>query len=136
MKLHTTNYFDTFIEVAEDTRATCGTPPPSKEQKTIAQMQYECIAKQPYKYTSDDVLFQVYANRNDVTKLEYPAARERFFSKGQACFRASPLTKTYGFGIHFDKHGRMALYGMETNKYEQFVTDESLKKVKAMRSKR
>lgn len=33
MKVHTTNYFDTFIEVADFTKASCGTKPPSKKQK-------------------------------------------------------------------------------------------------------
>jgi hypothetical protein len=38
-KIHTTNYFDTFIEVAEDTKVTCGTRPASKTgRKTIAEM--------------------------------------------------------------------------------------------------
>lgn len=136
MKVHTTNYFDTFIEAAEDTKATCGTKPPAKDKKTVAAMQYELIAQNPYKWTSDDVLFQVFAERNDLSKAEYKQAREEFFSKGQACLRASPLTKTYGFGIHFESNGKIAIYGMETPEYEKYVADKNLKKVKAVRSKR
>ena len=56
MKVHTTNYFDTFIEVSDDTKATCGTRPASKDKKTVAEMQYELIAENPYKYSSDDIL--------------------------------------------------------------------------------
>ena len=134
MKAHTTNYFNTFIEVADDTKATCGTRPPSKEKKTVAEMQYELIVENPYKYTSDDVLFQLYADRNDLTLATYKQAREQFFSKGQPCFRTSPLTKTYGFGIHSDSNGKIALYGMETKKYQQFLADTSVKKVKAMKT--
>lgn len=134
MKVHTTNYFDTFIEVAEDTRVSSGTKPPEKARKTIAETQFEILATNPYKYTSDDVLFQVFAERNELTKAELKKAREEFFSKGQPCFRASPLTKTYGFGIHSDSEGRIALYGMETKAYQKFVADKRLKKVKAMRS--
>lgn len=134
-KIHTTNYFDTFIEVAEDIKATSGVQPPSKgDKRTIAEMQYDLIAENPYKYTSDDVLFQVFADRNDLTKAEYKQAREQFFSKGQACFRCSPLTKTYGFGIHADSNGKVALFGMETGQYERFKTDPKIKKVKAMRT--
>lgn len=88
MKIHSTNYFDTFIEVAEDTKAVSGTKPPTKDKKTVAEMQYEMIAKNPYKYTSDDVFFQVFADRKELTKAEYKQAREQFFSKGQPCFRA------------------------------------------------
>lgn len=136
MKVHTTNYFDTFIEVADDTKAVCGTIPPSKGTKTVAEMQYEMIAKNPYKFTSDDIFFQVFADRNDLTKAEYQKAREEFFSKGQPCFRASPLTKTYGFGIHSDGNGKVALYGMESDEYQKFLADISVKKVKAMKSVR
>jgi len=134
MKIHTTNYFDTFIEVAEDTKADCGAKPPVKEKRTIAEMQYELIVKNPYKYTSDDLLFKIFADRNDLTITEYKQAREEFFSKGRACLRASPLTKTYGFGIHFDKNGKVALYGMDTKQYQNFLNDIQIKKVKAMRS--
>lgn len=134
-KIHTTNYVDTFIEVAEDTKADHGTKPPSKgDKKTIAEIQYELIANNPYKFTSDDVLFQVFADRNDLTKAEQKKAREAFFSKGQPCLRASPLTKTYGFGVHSDGDGKVALYGVETDKYQKFLSNAKVKKVKAMRT--
>lgn len=136
MKIHSTNYFDTFIEVAEDTKANSGIKPPTKDKKTVAEMQYEMIAKNPYKYTSDDVFFQVFADRKELTKAEYKQAREQFFSKGQPCFRASPLTKTYGFGIHSDSNGKVALVGMETDEYQNFLADEKIKKIKAMKSSR
>jgi len=137
MKVHTTNYVDTFIEVAADTKVTSGTKPPSKgEKRTVAAMQYELLADNPYKFTSDEVLFQVFADRNDLTKAEYEEARTQFFSKGQPCFRASPLTKSYGFGVHADGNGKMAIYGMETSDYEKFMADDTLKKVKAMKSVR
>ena len=134
MKAHSTNYFDTFIEIAEDTKADSGIKPPTKDKKTVAEMQYDLIAKNPYKFTSDDIFFQVFADRNDLTEAEYKRAREQFFSKGQPCFRASPLTKTYGFGIHNDSNGKIALYGMETKEYQQFLADTKIKKVKAMKS--
>lgn len=134
MKIHSTNYFDTFIEVAEDTKADFGKIPPSKEKKTVAEMQYELIAKNPYKFSSDDIFFQVFADRKDLTIAEYEKAREQFFSKGQTCFRASPLTKTNGFGIHSDKNGKVALFGMESNEYQIFLADKNIKKVKAMKS--
>lgn len=133
-KLHTTNYFNSFIEVAEDTKAVCGTQPPFKNKRTVAEMQYQLIAKHPYQYTSDDILFQVYADRNDLTNSELPEARDHFFSKGQPCFRTSPLTKTYGFGIHYNQDGKIALYGMETNEYQGYLLDPNIKKIKAMKS--
>ena len=137
MKEHTTNYFNTFIEIAEDCPIDQAEIPPLKgDTKSVANLQYEILSKNPYKFTSDDVLFQVYAERNDLTKKEYPAAREEFFSKGQPCFRASPLTKRYGWGVHNDKDGKIALVGSETPQYKKFLIDRKVKLVKAMKSKR
>ena len=59
--MHTTNYSNTFIEVADDCKAEAGTAPPEKAERTIAQIQYELISKNPYRYTSDDVIFAAYA---------------------------------------------------------------------------
>lgn len=137
MKVHTTNYENTFIEAAEDCPVKNGEIPPLKgENKTIANIEFEMISKNPYKYSSDDVLFQVFAEKNDITKSDYKNAREAFFSKGQACLRASPLTKRYGWGIHNDENGKIALYGMETPQYEKYLKDKNIKVVKAMRSSR
>jgi hypothetical protein len=137
MIIHTTNYTNTFIAIAEDSPATSGEVPPVKgDTRSVANIQYEMISKHPYKYTSDDVLFQVYAERNDLTQSEFANAREQFFSKGQPCLRASPLTKRYGWGVHADKDGKIALVGCETKEYKKFLTDKTLKIVKAMKSKR
>ena len=57
MKVHSTNYVESFIEVAEDTKADRGTRPPSKDKKTAAEIQYELLANNPYKFTSDDIFF-------------------------------------------------------------------------------
>lgn len=137
MKTHTTNYQNTFIEIAEDCPAIAGEAPPVKgDNKSVANLQFEMLYNHPYKYTSDDVVFSVFAARKEFSKNEWDEQKAEFFSKGQPCFRASPLTKRYGFGIHFDDKCKVALYGMETKEYGKFVKDESIKKVKAMRSKR
>ena len=137
MKVHSTNYFDTFIETAEDCPALKGELPPIKNNaKTVANIQFDLIKKNPYKYTSDDILFQVFADKNDLTKQEYKKAREEFYSKGQPCLRASPLTKRYGWGVHYDKDGKIALYGCETNEYVSFTKNKKIKILKAMKSKK
>lgn len=135
MKTHTTNYFNTLIEIAEDSKAISGTLPTAKvNKKTVAEMQYELMARKPYRYTSDDINFKVFADRNDLTETEYKEARAKFFAKGQPCFRTSSLAKTYGFGIHSDENGKVALYGMETEEYQRLLSNDEVKKVKAMRS--
>jgi len=137
MKVHTTNYENAFIEIAEDCPANIGQVPPVKgEVKTVANLQFDMLIDNPYKYTSDDVLFHVYAIRNGIKKADMKEAREQFFSKGQACFRASPLTKRYGWGVHSDATGKIALYAAETPEYKKLVKDKTIKVVKAMKSKR
>ncbi len=137
MKIHTTNYQNTFIAVAEDCPAVAGAVPPIRgNKKSIANYQYEMLIEHPYEYTSDDVFFQIYAIRQDLPENEWAAARRAFFSKGQPCFRSSPLTKRYGWGVHSDAEGRVALYGMETEAYQLFLGKEGLQVVRAMRSKR
>jgi hypothetical protein len=136
-KIHTTNYFNTFIEVADDCISDIGLIPPQKgDSQSIANIQFDLISKNPYKFTSDDVLFMVFASKMDLIADEYADARKGLFSKGQACLRSSPLTKRYGWGIHCNQDGKVAIYGVETDKYQEFQQDSSLKKVKALRSKK
>ncbi len=136
--MHTTNYFNTFIEVAEDCPAKAAEIPPQKgTEKTAANIQFEMIAHHPYQYTSDEVVFQVFAEKNKLkgsTMLK--EAREQFFSKGQPCLRASPLTKRYGWGVHSNEKGQVALYALESKEYKTFLKDKECQRVKAMRSKR
>lgn len=135
--MHTTNYFNGFIEIAEDCPATEGVIPPIKgDKRSVANLQFEMLLDHPYEFTSDEVLFSVFAMRKGFSKDEMEEERQRFFSKGQPCFRASPLTKRYGWGVHSNEEGKVAIYGAETKSYEAFVQDESIKKTKAMRSKR
>lgn len=137
MKIHTTNYFDTFIEIAADSPTQSGQIPVKKgETKTVANLTFEMISKHPYQFTSDEVLFQVFADKHDLLKEEYNEARMKFFAKGQACLRASPLTKRYGWGIHSNQEGKIALYGAETTEYEKMLGNDQIKKVKAMKSSR
>jgi len=128
--MHTTNYYDTFIGTAEDCPVDVAEVPPVKgDKKSAANIQFEMIADHPYKYTSDDVVFKVFAEKND-------GSREEFFSKGQPCLRASPLVKRYGWGVHHNADGKVAIYGKGTPEYKNFTADKSLKQLKGMRSKK
>jgi hypothetical protein len=134
--MHTTNYSNTFIEVADDCKAQEGIIPPEKAERTIAQIQHELISKNPYKFTSDDVIFAAYAEKNKIAPAQLEEERLKFFSKGQACLRASPLGKTYGWGVHSDEKSRVAIYGKGSKEYNKHAADKALKHLKAMRSAR
>ena len=127
--MHSTNYYETFITVADACKRTEGTVPPKKEPATVARMKYDMISQNPYKYTSDDVLWMIHCQRKGKTLIQ------DFFAKGQACFRCSPLSKSYGWGFHFDKDGKVAVYGMETDEYKNFLSDDSQKKKHAFSKK-
>lgn len=132
--MHSTNYTSAFIEVADDCKTDVGKIPPEKPEKTIAQMQYEMISAHPYQYTSDEVIFAIYAARNGVTATELEAKKAAFFSKGQPCLRSSPLGKSYGWGIHYNAEAKMAIYPVESVEYTIFKADPALKHLKAMQS--
>ena len=135
--MHSTNYFNTFIEIAEDSPTEIGQAPPVKgDKKSVANHQFDMLYDHPYEFTSDEVLYTVHARRKDISQLEWEAQRTAYFSKGQPCFRASPLTKRYGWGIHSDAEGKIAMYAADSPEYQRFLEDDSVEKVKAMRSKR
>ncbi|MCP3415368.1 DUF6157 family protein [Bradyrhizobium brasilense] len=139
--LHSTNCFNTLIRVAEDCPAQRGEAPQLRGgQPTVAVLQYRMIAGAPYKYTSDDVVFATSAAGRalDAKAAKKPRslARATFFSRGQACMRASPLGKRFGWGVHADAEGRIALYAVDSKRYQALAADPDIAQVRAMRSKR
>lgn len=132
-----TNYIDTFIRVAEDCPVTqAEAPSVGTKGPTVASLQYQLITERPYELTSDDVLFEVHRIRRGLPDEELSEAREAFFAKSQACLRASPLGKRYGWGIHHDSQGRVALVPLDSDRYQALATDPALQQTRAMRSKR
>ncbi|HNB00054.1 MAG TPA: DUF6157 family protein [Marmoricola sp.] len=133
--MHSTNYQDTLITVAPDTKALGPTEPPDSKQ-TIASLQFGMLSGHDYELTSDDLLFSVHVVRKGIGVAEQEAAREAFFSRGQACLRTSPLPKTYGWGLHFDSAGRVALVPLGSTRYDELLADDSITKTAAVRSSR
>jgi hypothetical protein len=134
-------YFNTLIEVAPDTSAASGVVPPTRgASKTVARLEYELISGAPYAHTHEDVQFAVYLARlpapgsSDVDAP--PDSRAEFFARSHACMRASALPKTYGWGLHFDERGKVALVGMESDRYRELAEDPSITHTPAMRGRR
>lgn len=137
--MHTTNYQNTLIEVAADCPADFGLPP--EKADTIAGHQYSLLVDNPYRLTSDDLLYEVHRRRS--TSDAFPdgdpktrKSRDEFFSKPQACLRASPLGKRFGWGTHHDSDGKIAVYSLHSPEYLRLAQDERITKVPAMRNKR
>lgn len=134
--MHTTNYYETFIEVADDCPVSAAEAPPRGEALSGAAIQYEMISGAPYTHTSDDVIFRVHQLKHGIRDEDAPAARMAFFARGQPCLRSSALAKRYGWGIHSDEQGRVALYARESERYAQLAAEPQIKHLKAMRNKR
>ncbi|TMG08160.1 MAG: hypothetical protein E6I02_04065 [Chloroflexi bacterium] len=134
--MHSTNYYNTFIQVADDCLVTEGEAPPQRAEKSVANVHYDLLGGNPYRYTSDEVIFEAHRESNRISDDAVAAERERFFAKGQACLRSSPLAKRYGWGIHSDAEGKVAIYARGSEEYARYASDSALKHLKAMRSKR
>ncbi len=133
-------YTNTFIAVAEDCRATTGEVPPSRAGKaTVASIQYEMLAGAPGRWSEEDVLFAsspAVRGRQDLDDEDLSRLREEYFSQPRACLRASPLPKTFGWGLHYDADGQITLHAIGSSTYQQLSTDASLTQLRAMRSSR
>ncbi|MEN2711496.1 DUF6157 family protein [Sphingomonas sp. NPDC092331] len=125
--MKSTNYRDTLITASPDSPVSAGTVP--EKPGTVAAVQHALLAR-PYAMTSDDLLHAAHRARGG------DKSREDFFAKPQACLRASPLVKQYGWGVHHDGEGRIALLGMESAEYRQLLDDPAIAKTPGMRRAR
>jgi len=136
------NYYDTFIQTALDCPVEVGTIPKSRgEARTVPVIQYELLSGHPYRYTQEELYLEVHLAHKGIADLspdERESIRAALFAKPQACMRASALPKKYGFGLHFNGDGKIALYPMESAEYQRFSQAEepSVKLLYALRSKR
>ena len=132
-------YTNTFIAVAEDCRATTGeVPPPRGSGPTVAGVQYAMLADAPGRWTQEDVLIASapgVRGRTDLAPDELERLKAEYFAEPRACLRASPLGKTYGWGLHYDAEGRITLHAVGSESYARFAADPGLAQLRAMRSK-
>ena len=136
------NYTETLIAVADDCPVTSSVVPMARAgKKTVAVLQYEMLAGNPFVLTQEDVLFRSWLSRqdlpDDLPEADRARLRHDFFAKPQACLRSSPLPKQYGWGLLFDHEGRIALCAMESPEYQRLVGGEGgVKVLKALRARR
>jgi len=130
-----------FIEIAPDSPTKTAIVPYDKaDKRSIATIEYELLSSKSYGLTLEDLKFDTYVRHKQIPPAELKThrkqLRDEYFAKPYACMRASPLTKKYGWGAHYDKLGKIAIYPVESEEYQMFVSDQSIKKYFAMRSKR
>lgn len=130
-------YTNTFIAVAEDCRAGTGQVPPERTKApTVARVQYDMLASSPGRWTQEDVLLASAPNvrGRDLDQTELDRVRAEYFAVPRACLRASPLPKTFGWGLHYDADGRITLHAVDSPEYARLSADPSLQQLRAMRS--
>jgi len=134
------SYENTLVHVAPDSRLEAAQEPPGRAgAKTVAGWQYHFLAAYPYQLTERELYFKVHCARQGISATEALERKDEImatvFARPQACMRASPLPKNYGWGVHYDEKGRIALVAMESQVYRNLAAS-ALKQVYAMRSKR
>jgi Family of unknown function (DUF6157) len=134
---------NTFVQIAPDSTATKALIPEARDdKKTIQVIQYELLSAQPYSLTLHDLIFEVFIRRNHISSTDLELHKTtiwtELFSKNHPCMRASMLPKKYGWGVHYDAAGKIALHRVESASYQQLSAfGEGVQKVEfAMRSKR
>jgi Family of unknown function (DUF6157) len=131
------NYYDTLIEVAEDCPVSQAQVPQARgDKKTKAVVEYELLVNHPYKYTEEDIAFETYAILHEIRKASWAKERQKFLSKGHPHLRVSALPKRYGWGLHNNAKGKIALIAVESPEYKKLMNDPRVTKVRAFRSKR
>lgn len=131
------SYKNTLITIPEDSKVSSAKVPVIRNEKpTIAYIEHDLINNNPYKFTQEDVQFKTYLIKNQMEAENAAELREQFFSKSKACFRASPLVKNYGWGIHYNNQGKIAIYDVNSEMYNQLLKQDDITKLKGMRSKR
>lgn len=137
------NYYNTFITIATDCPAVNGTMPPDKKGgKSKAGIEFELVAANPYKYTQEELLYETHIRHKEIPQEELEARgtqiRDEFFQVPKPCLRASMLPKKFGWGLHFNAEGKLALIPMESDQYQQFIDGSKgeIRLVPAMRNSR
>lgn len=134
------SYTDTFIRVAEDCPAQAGETPPPRVPPSVAELQHRLLTEAPSTLTEEDLYVRTHGMRRELGEDEivanWASLHDEVYAKPQACLRASPLTKRYGFGAHYDSEGRIELHPVGSEGYARCAADATLTQLAAMRSRR
>lgn len=130
-----------FIEIAPDCPLKEAVIPLNKNaKKTIATIEYELLSGKPYTYSLQELKFAIHVQQKQISPIELKTQRrqllEDFLAKPYACMRASPLTKKYGWGAHYDESGKIAIYAVGSKDYLRLLADKNVNKFIAMRNNR
>jgi hypothetical protein len=116
---------NTFVLIADDSPAQIASVPPRAGGKdTIASIQHALLSADPHRYTLDDLIYEVHIRHRNIDVSDAAQAREiraELLDRAHPCMRASPLPKKYGWGVHYDGQGRIAIYPVQSSEYRAFA---------------
>lgn len=124
------DYPDIFIQVAPDCPVAHGVVPESKRNpKPVHVIQFEVLSGNPYRYNYEELLFEVHLRRSGTSDPD-PGDGDlqsllQALRKKHPCLRTSALGKKYGWGIHGDGEGRLAIWGRDSEEYRRFTEAEN-----------
>ncbi len=94
-------------------------PSPKGGKATVAVLEYR-LSERPLPIntcakgrTSSNFIWREVEISDEERKARGDEIRVELFARSHACMRASPLTKSYGWGAHYDEDGRLAIYPRE-----------------------
>jgi hypothetical protein len=117
--------FEEIILVAEDCRVSKSEAPPlGDRKKTIARIGYEVLIENPYFFSEQEFFKEIHFEQ-----------RKRYDLKIESYnIKRSELVKSYGWGVHRNKEGKLALVPMESTEYKKL--QETIKNSKSYRKKK
>lgn len=129
-----TGYRNAFITLSPDCPVAAGQVP--RQATSIAGLEHALLVDRPYHYTAKELILAVHRRHKDVGDAELGEFGALLFAKSQPCMRLSMLTKRWGWGVHYDEQGRMAIYGAETQEYRIFAMRSDLRIMPARSARR
>ena len=134
---------DTIVLLAPDSPTkTSVVPVATGDKRPIHLIQYELLTARPYQLTLEELIFAVHVERAGLAGAEVKRRKDeiwgKLFSKSHACMRASALPKKFGWGVHYDSRGKLALFAVESSEYRKLAGGKvrGVKLVAALRTKR
>lgn len=116
-------YEEELIEVPDDSPTNHAIEPPkdNKLKPNVARVEYEVLKENPYKFNEKEFHYEVLIVRQNKS-IKYQLWN----------IKRSNLVKKYGWGIHKNKQGKLALVPMESDMYKKL--QKSIKCTKGFRS--
>ncbi|MCB0054185.1 MAG: hypothetical protein KDE24_32085 [Caldilinea sp.] len=118
--------WEELIMIASDSESTHAIVPPAHEPKTIYRIGYEVLTEHPYQFAEAEFQHEVHIERRG-----RPDLRIEKYS-----IRRSPLVKRFGWGIHRDANGKLALVACDSEEYQRLLADPNVKKTPGFRTAR